>query len=188
MKKVYLIHGWGGFGSGGWFDWLKQEFKKRNIQVSAFDMPDTDYPKIETWIKFLKENIKGIDNETFFIGHSIGCQTILRFLQSLPENVKIGGCVFVAGWFNLKKESYKDHKEREIAEPWLKTPINTKKIRSHCSNFLSIFSDNDFYVPLSDSDIFKKELNSKIIIKKNQGHFDSIKEIPEIIKFIEKSL
>lgn len=183
MKKIYLIHGWGGTSNGGWFDWLKQELKYK-AEVIAFNMPDTDHPKINAWVNHLKENIKEVNEETYFIGHSIGCQTIMRYLESLPNQAKVGGAVFVAGWFTLKPETYEDNAEEQIAKPWLNTPINFNKIKQHTNNFLALFSDNDPFVPLTDEAAFKKQLNAKTIIKTNHEHFNKVTEIPEILDFI----
>ena len=100
MKKVYLIHGWGGSSrSEEWFSDLKQQLLKKGIKAIAFDMPDTNTPRIEKWAGFLQSKIKtkDIGEETYFVGHSIGCQAILRFLEKLPQNAKIGGCIFIAG-------------------------------------------------------------------------------------------
>lgn len=184
MKKVYLVHGWGGNSSGGWFDWLNEELKEKNVKVEALEMPDTNYPKIELWVKHLENNVKEIDKETYFVGHSIGCQAILRFLEKIPENIKIGGCIFVAGFFNLKEESYEGEEDKEIAKPWLETPISLEKVKEHTNNFLAIFSDNDPDVPLSDSEIFKEKLNAEIIIKNNEEHFNNTMKIKEILDFI----
>ena len=98
-----MIHGWGGAGSGGWFDWLKRELSKKGFQVTAFDMPDTANPKIESWVGYLRDNIdvNVIDENTYFIGHSIGCQTILRFLEKLHKHKRVAGCAFVAPWLDL---------------------------------------------------------------------------------------
>lgn len=188
MKKVYLIHGWGGGDSSeGWFGWLKKELKEKGIEIIVFNMPNTNYPKIEEWVGFLKESIKekDLDEETYFIGHSIGCQATLRYLEKLPENIKIAGCIFIAGWFNLKKEAYECERDKEIAEPWIKAPMDLEKVKQHTKNFLAIFSNNDPYVPVSDSKIFKEKLNSEIVIKNNEGHFNETLEIKEIIDFLK---
>jgi predicted alpha/beta hydrolase family esterase len=147
-------------------------------------MPDSDNPKIEEWVGYLEKKIflNEIDENSFFIGHSLGCQTILRFLEKLPKSKKIGGCVFVAGFLNLINLS---PDELEIAHPWITSKINFERVLEHCNNFLSIFSTNDPYISLEESKKFKKNLNSKIIIKKNLGHFNEVLEIPEILKFIK---
>lgn len=189
MKKAYLIHGWGGSSeSEGWFSWLKEEMKNRDIKVIAFDMPNTNEPRINEWVGFLEKNVKekGIDEQTYFIGHSVGCQTILRFLEKLNAEIKIAGCIFVAPWFNLKETAYEAEEEKDIAKPWIETPINFEKVKQHTKNFLCIFSDNDPCVPLSDSKIFKEKLGAEIIIKNNEEHFNTTEKINEIIEFIEK--
>ena len=185
MKKIYLIHGWGGSDSNeGWFGWLKEEGKKRGYEVIGFNMPNTNEPIIDEWVGFLQKNIKNVDEETYFVGHSIGCQTIMRFLETLPENKKIGGVVFVAGWFNLKEEIYSEGDDelesRAIAKPWIETPIDFKKLKSHTNNFLAIFSTDDPFVPLTDEKLFKKNLGAKTVIKENKGHFDVSEKIEEI--------
>ena len=187
MKKVYLIHGWGGSDSSeGWFGWLKTELKKRDIEIIGFNMPNTDYPKIEEWVGYLKNNVKNIDKETYFIGHSIGCQTILRFLEELPEDVMVGGCIFIAGWFDLIETGDEAEEEKEIARPWVETPIDFEKVKKHTNDFLAIFSDNDPFVQVSESKVFKEKLGAEIIIKNKEEHFNQTQEIPEIIEFLEK--
>jgi len=187
MKKIYLIHGWGGDSRGGWFDSLREELSERKNLVIAFDIPNTQNPKIEEWVGFLQKNIKELDKNTFFIGHSIGCQTIMRYLETLPENTKVGGSIFVAGWFNLKEETWDEEYTKEIAKPWIEEKINFEKIKKHCKNFLAIFSDNDPYVPLSDIELFKKNLNARIMIEKNQGHIEKLnkRELKEILEFVK---
>jgi len=182
MKKVYLIHGWGGSAtSEGWFGWLKKELDAKGRELIIFPMPNTNNPKIEEWVGLLEQKIKNIDKETYFVGHSIGCQTIMRYLEKLPEGKKVGGCIFVAGWFNLKGL---EKNEIDIAKPWLETRINFNKVKKHCNKFLALFSDNDPVVPLSNTKIFREKLGAKVIVKHNEGHFNAVQEIPEIIDFI----
>jgi len=186
-KKIYLIHGWGGNDSSeGWFGWLKQNLKEKGFEVIGFNMPNTDTPKIEEWLGFMKENIKDIDEETYFIGHSIGCQAILRFLETLDDNVKIAGAVFVAPWMELDKNTIEEEGEEviEIAKPWEETPIDFEKIKKHSDRFLAIFSDDDPYVPLKEVDKFSEKLGAMTLTKNKQEHFNEVESIPEILDFI----
>jgi len=127
-------------------------------------MQDTEHPKIDAWVSKLREIAGKVDEDTYFIGNSIGCQTILRYLQELPEESKVGGVLFVAGWVNLILKEIEKEGVMEIAKPWLETPINWAKITKHTKNFIAIFSDDDQYVPLSDSEIFKEKLGAEIIV------------------------
>lgn len=184
-KRVFIIHGWEGRPDGNdWLPWLKRELEQKNFEVIVPAMPDTDEPKIDVWVPFLSNLVGEPDENTYFAGHSIGCQTILRYLETL-ENKKIGGAIFVAGFFNLIGLS--DDGEREIAKPWLETPINLEKVKNTSGEFIAIFSDNDRFVPISDKNIFEKELNAKIIIEHNKGHLgedDKITELPVALNSI----
>jgi len=185
MKKVYMIHGWAGSSEDNWFPWLKENLEGKGVQVEVFDMPNTKRPKIEEWVKYLEENIRYVDEDTYFIGHSVGVQTIIRFLEKLHKHKKIGGCIFVAGWFNLMNLG---KKEMEIAHPWMTSPIDFSRVVDHCDNFLAIFSKDDPYVPLEDSKIFKDKLYSKIVIEENAGHFEKETEprvLEETLKFLK---
>jgi predicted alpha/beta hydrolase family esterase len=184
-KRVFIVHGWGGSPEGDWLLWLKKELEKRKIMTVAPQMPDTDNPRIEKWVPHLAKAAGKCDKDTYFIGHSMGCQTILRYLEQLPEDIKTGGAVFAAGWFNLLNL---DKNEEEIAGPWLKTPIDFKKIKNHTKKFVAIFSDDDPYVPLSDKDTFKEKLAAKIIIEHDKKHMNDA-DLPvalnELLKIME---
>ena len=188
-KRVFIIHGWGGQPDLGWMLWLRKELEGRGFEVVAPQMPETDVPKIEKWVPFLEEKVGQADENTYFVGHSIGCQTILRYLERLPENKKIGGALFVAGWFNLKPETSEDEDDIKAAKPWLETPIDFEKILTHIKKFTAIFSDNDPYVPIEDAELFKQKLGAKTIIEHNKGHFtgdDNIIELPIVLEELLK--
>lgn len=63
-------------------------------------MPDTANPKIKKWVSELEKQVSELDENTYFVGHSIGCQTIMRYLEN-KETRKIGGILFVAPWLNF---------------------------------------------------------------------------------------
>ncbi len=186
MKKVVLVYGWEGNLDNCWFPWLKKELESRDFEVIIPEMPDSENPKIELWVSKLQKVIKEIDENTYFIGHSIGCQSIMRYLEELQEDKRIGGIIFVAGFFNLFH--LETEEEKIIAKPWLETPINTEKIKKYTNKIIAIFSDNDPDVPLSDSDLFKERLNAKIIIEHEKGHFDDDAGITELPVVLNKLL
>ncbi|RJO59701.1 DUF1749 domain-containing protein [Candidatus Parcubacteria bacterium] len=180
LKKVFIIHGWGGFPEEGWFPWAKSGLLAKGFAVKVFEMPNTENPVIEEWVEFLQKNIVP-DDQTYLIGHSIGCQAILRYLESLPLNVKIGGSVLVAGWFDL--DNLETEAEKAIAKPWINTPIDFEKVKAHCEKFTAILSDNDPFGFLeSNKEIFEEKLGAEIRVLKNKGHLNEMRELPEVIQ------
>jgi hypothetical protein len=184
MKKVFIIHGWDGRPDEGCFPWLKEQLEKEGFEVHTPAMPKPLRPQIGSWTSFLEEQIGVPDGDTILVGHSMGAQTILRYLGSLPNGIAIGGAVLLAPWIHLTEASYETEEDREIAKPWLETPIAWEKIKSDCPKCIAIFSDDDPLVPLSDAEIFKKNLGATIVIEHNKEHFSGstgIKELPSLL-------
>ena len=183
MKRVFIVHGWASSPDDAWLPWVKAELEKRGFEVVAPAMPNPAIPVIAEWVSRLRGVVGHVDKETYFIGHSIGCQAILRFLDSLPASSMIGGVLCVGGWFTLK--GLADAAERLLAKPWLETPMDFEKIKSVAPRITAIFSDNDPFVPLENVDLFKQQLNAKTIVEQGRGHFaraDGVFELPEAVE------
>ena len=188
MRKIYLVHRWDANPESDWYPWLKKELDKKGFSLEVLKMPDSSNPSIKSWIGYLKENIKAMDKDTLFIGHSVGCQAILRFISQLPIDIKVGRVILIAPWLELTRIEEEGEEVVKIAKPWLKTKINWDKINRHCEDFVCIFSDDDIYVPLSNVDKFYNKLGNKTLILKGKGHFtkeEGVNEIPEILEFLK---
>ncbi|MBI5872516.1 serine hydrolase family protein [archaeon] len=162
-KRVFLIHGWEGYPEEGWKPWLKNELKKKGFGVSVPTMPDTKHPKMGAWVEHLAKVVGTPDKNCYFVGHSLGCITILRYLETLKPNQQIGGAVLIAGF--TSSLGYED-----LAGFFTK-PINWEKIKAHCKKFIAIHSDNDPYVSLHYADFFKEKLNAEVIVEHGMKHF-----------------
>ena len=120
----------------------------------------------------------------------MGCQTIARYLETLPKDVKVGGAIFVGGFFKRLTGLEDDPDVRETDRHWLGTPIDLTKVKSHLPKSVAIFSDDDPFVPLDNQDDFRDKLGSAIIIEHAQGHFsgprDGTKELPVALESVLK--
>jgi len=181
MKYVFLIHGWEGYPEEGWRPWLKEKLEKEGFQVSVPAMPDTVHPKMDAWVEHLAKIVGAPDQDCYFVGHSLGCITILRFLETLEENQKVGGVLLVAGFSD-------DLGEKELSSFFVK-PIDWDKIKLACSKFVIIHSTDDPLVPVHYADILKEKLNAQVIIEHGKKHFsgdDGITELPSAFEAILK--
>ncbi|OHB08656.1 MAG: hypothetical protein A3I19_01255 [Candidatus Zambryskibacteria bacterium RIFCSPLOWO2_02_FULL_38_13] len=180
MKRVFIIHRWEGGSHDDWRPWLKNELEKRGFEVYVPDMPDTETPVIEKWVSHLSDIVGMPDNNTYFVGHSIGCQAILRYLETI--DTPVGGAIFVAGWFNL--ENLEDNDVKAIAKPWIETPINLKKIKSVLPKSTLIISDNDPFGCFKENKTKFAQIITKEIVVPKAGHFtkeDGFSELPKIL-------
>ncbi|MSR86334.1 hypothetical protein EXS74_02980 [Candidatus Woesearchaeota archaeon] len=183
MKQAYLVHGWDGSPTNCWFPWIIKELEKLGYKVKALKMPHPVTPTIKDWVATLEKEIKP-SQETILIGHSIGCQTIMRYLEK-PQR-KVQAVFFVAGWFHLDSIDEESGESQEIARPWLEKNIDFKKIKENCKSFTALFSDDDSFVPLSDAKLFEKNLAAKTIIEHNKAHYDIQMTNPALLEEIKK--
>lgn len=187
MKKIYIVHCWEGTKDDGWYPWLDKELTNLGNLVYRFNMPNTDTPTIEEWTSFLDKQVDKLDENTYFIGHSIGCQTIMRYLESKNIN-KIGGILFVAPWLDLLKEAVSDEESFNTAKPWLTEPINFEKIKKFTNNINCIFSDDDYFVSIDQKDEFEKLLNANTIVVSGKGHISQDDDVYELDEILNESI
>jgi predicted alpha/beta hydrolase family esterase len=180
-KRAFIIHGWEGRPDHGWYTWLRKELEGKGFEAVALAMPDTEKPKMNEWVEHLKETVGEPDKDCYFIGHSLGCITILRYLESLKESQKIGGTVLVAGFVS--------HLGYEEIGSFFTTFVDWEKVKSHCDKFVAIHSDNDPYVSTHYGDIFKEELGAQVILRHDMKHFakrDGFNELPDALDAVLK--
>ncbi len=185
MEMVYIIHRWHGNHASDWYQWLRQELEAQNIVVVIPDMPHTDSPTIVDWVSAIPKLQRDSYRNTYFVGHSIGCQTLLRYLEILPDDLEIGGAVLVAPWVKLKNL---EPGERPVATEWLEKPIDWPSVRRHCNNFTVLYSDNDPYVIVENAKIFERNLNAKLVLDPQKGHFSEDEGITELPSVLEEVL
>ncbi len=188
MKRVFIIHGWEGYPEENWFPWLKHELENRGFEAHVPQMPDADSPRIKKWIPAITEVVKTPDENTYFVGHSMGCQAIARYLETLSEGISVGGIVFVAGFFKRLTGLREEPDFEEVEKDWMKTPLDLAKVKSHFDRSVAIFSDDDPYVPLDNQDDFRNKLGSKIIVQHKMKHFSSNWGTTELLVVLEELL
>lgn len=167
MIRIILVHRWAGNAHEPLYQWLKAECEKRGYTFIIPHMPDPHVPRIDAWVEHLHQTVGTLDKDTYFIGHSIGCQTIMRYLET--QKTACGGVLFIAGWCTL--QGLETEEEFSIAQPWLETPLDFEAIKDHMGKLTCIFSDNDAFVPLSDKEIFKAKLDAHIVVEHAKGHY-----------------
>src|SRR3989338_7720720 len=138
-KRIFIIHGWDGHPKKGWFPWLKKELAAQGFAVFVPQLPKSDEPRINNWVLKLKEAVGNPDENTYFVGHSMGCQAITRYLETLPKNTKVGGVVFVAGFFKRLVGLEDDRDVQETERHWLTAPIDLIKVKKHLNKSVAIF-------------------------------------------------
>jgi predicted alpha/beta hydrolase family esterase len=184
MKRVFIVHGYTGYPDKNWFPWLKAELEKLGMEVMVPTMPNTNAPQLNEWLTHLQKTIVNPDNETYLVGHSLGCPTILRYLESLEDDQMIGGALLVAGF----------------AEPLPHLPElnsftegtwNNESVKAHTKKITTINSDDDEAVPFFNGEHVRDRFNAELITVHNMGHINEkagIKEVPFVLNKLEEMM
>lgn len=177
--RAFILHGWGGDPTEGWLPWLKSELAKQGWAVQVPQMPDTDKPVLEKWLQTLRDLVGKPDENTYFVGHSLGCFTFLKFIEELEPGVRVGGGVMVAGFAgNLKRDI-------PILQRYYESGLDWDNIKSHGGKYVAIASERDGYVHVQSLHEFGEKLGAKTIVNNDWQHFsgsEGIKELPDVLE------
>ncbi|MBT3293447.1 serine hydrolase family protein [Candidatus Peregrinibacteria bacterium] len=182
-KRFFLIHGWGGHPNTGWQPWLSACLESKGHEVKMLKMPNTDSPRLTEWVQMIEEAIGEPDESCILVGHSLGCISIVRYLERLKDNQKIGGAVLVSSFYEDLGDGYEEINE------FIKNEADWELVKIRSNNFSIIHSEDDPVVPIVFAERLAKKLGIDVCRTLNRGHFseeDSRKDAPEILSIIER--
>jgi len=163
--RIFIIHGAYGNPEENWFPWLKRELEKYGYEVIIPAFPTPKDQSLSNWQEVFEPYLEKIDQNSIFVGHSLGPAFILSILEKI--NIRVKGCFFVAGFIGLL-----DDPLDEINRTFTDRPFNWNKIRESSSMFRVINSDNDPYISLEKAEELADHLEVKIKFYHNAGHFN----------------
>lgn len=182
MKRAIIVHGFKGKPDTNWKPWLKQQLETSGFTVEVPEMPNTDSPLVDEWVNRLSETVGSFgSDEVYLIGHSLGCITILKYLETLSREQRVKACVFVAG-FGRRFEKYQGSHDSFFDQD-----LDWSKIVQHSDNFVAVHSKDDQNVGYEELTIFEDKLNAKTILLDGMGHFgsqDGVFEVPTVLSAI----
>jgi len=184
MKKLICVHGWDGSPNIGFWPWLQVEAQKLGLEVHAPQLPGGENPELPRWIKKI-DTLVGTDAisraNTILIGHSLGCDAVLRYVERLPISQRIGAIILIAPFI--------DESDLDDLEMFNGQAISVQKVKTIVHQKIAFFSSNDPHVPLQDGIEYQHRLGAQIHILKNRKHFsgdDGCTNIPEVLEALKK--
>lgn len=182
QKKVFLIHGWEGHPENHWFPWLRRELETKGFEVIVPQMSGGKYPVLDARLSELKQLVGVPDEQTYFVGHSLGCVTILKYLAGLPDKTRVGGALLVAGFMTTLGIA-------EI-EGFTAIPVDTVRVRAVCPRIVAFQSINDDYVPLAHGEALRDELGAELVVIDGAGHFtdDNYETFPILLETLLRAV
>lgn len=95
--RLIIIHGYMAAPEHHWFGWLQQQAIRQGMQVIIPKLPNSEAPQPDAWQRMLEQTVGAPDENTWLVGHSLGCITALRYLHHYADS-RAGGLIMVSGF------------------------------------------------------------------------------------------
>jgi leucyl-tRNA synthetase/predicted alpha/beta hydrolase family esterase len=172
-KTVLIIHGTGSYCRFGWYGWLADELEKLGHKVITPDMPNPNEPDLAEWLSELDKYKDKLNENSVVIGHSLGGPVAMHFVSKLSK--KVGKIILVAptsdkiDWKEYAKLHPEDPVDHQIE--FHRTEISYDNVHKNVGRVIYYYSDNDFYIPKSIPEHYKKVLKADFRMLKGRNHF-----------------
>lgn len=177
--RFVLIHGFKASSNTNFWPWLRDELHKRGHEVIAPDLPDTEHPDPEVWLKALLEEVGPIDDETIIIGHSLGGGMALRFLEAAEARSTPKACVLISTPWMIQHEDFRG---------FFLSELDFDVIMWKASHFVVLHSKDDKVIPFDHAQKYEKVLHAELVEgEPGDGHYDGA-QYPMILKIVEELL
>jgi uncharacterized protein len=182
--KFFLFHCWGATGKSCWSGWLAGQLNSSGLSSTVLlpDFPNSENPILGEWLSSARKLVPRFEgkDEWVLIGHSLGCPTILRLLETFGKDEKAACIILVASFA----------KDLGIAEikNFVDRDFDWQKIKGKAGKIIIINPDNDPYIKLDEAKRMAKHLGAELIVEHNAGHinegagFDEYPHLLEIIR------
>jgi predicted alpha/beta hydrolase family esterase len=191
-KRAFIIHGYQGYPEEAWQPWLKAELEKRGWAVWLPAMPRPDHPVMAEWIGLLDRLVGEPDDQTVLVGHSLGVQVVLRYLERIAaKGQAVRKIVLIAGAFpsGMTAEQADARTGGDaVLRPWLTLGVDGEKVNRATGACTVILSDNDPIIPFEQARAsFVSHLRCEIVVEPGKGHFnedDHLTELPAALSAV----
>ena len=193
---VAIVHRWGGNPKADWYPQLAAKLKEYHsavdVNVHLLEMPNPMVPTVGEWTQKIKSFMahthannkeQGKDQIFHFLGHSVGCNAVLRATADLATEqteYEIGGLMLVAGWLSLNKPWH-------TALPWCKYDKSFfDKVKNTVADKVTlVVSDNDPYLYGEELEknkqMFREKLGVESIVQIDGGsHFTAPEDVEHV--------
>lgn len=171
-----VVPRWGGTAASDWYPSLGRTLGAQLV-VCALDAPDA--PTIAGSLARLGDCTDRADARVL-VGHSVGCQVVLRHLAVARRPVD--RVVLVAPWFTVDEPW-------DTLRPWLDTPLDRARVRASVGRVDALVSTNDPFTAdwAATADALERDLGADVLVVDDAGHFNATHE-PLVERLVRAAL
>ncbi len=182
-RRLVIVHGYMAAPEHHWFPWLQQQAEQSGLEVIIPRLPDSQAPHPEAWLDALETSVGAPDENTWLVGHSLGCITLLNYLTRRYPQAIAGGLVLVSGFSETVPGL-------EKLGSFSREPIAAESVIARIKRRAVIGSLNDQIVPPEFSLRLSQQLIAPFYALPECGHFlarDGVTELPLVASLLPLS-
>lgn len=171
-RTLTIVPRWAGHSGSDFYPWLIRERPPGFAAVRALDMPEPKQPTIGAWVPALTAALGTAPAPgTVLLGHSVGCQAVLRYLAELPPGSTVEGVLLVAAWWSVDTPW-------DSLRPWTDTPVDLARVRAASRRFVVLLSDNDPFTSdfRENGRLWEERLGAEVVLAPGARHFNGEQE------------
>jgi hypothetical protein len=181
-RQAIVVPRWGGTPAHDWYPWIVAE---REGRIRVLDLPDPETPTITAWPEAIAGVLRERGNalaDTVLVGHSVGCQAVLRALGRLPEDARVHAVLCVAGWWTVDAPW-------ETIRPWMDPPPDVGRIRGIAGSVHVLLSTNDPFTAdyEHNAGLWRSRLHAHVTVIDDAKHFNATEE-PAVLDALDRLL
>jgi uncharacterized protein len=180
--RIHIVHGYTATPTDHWFPWLRETLAAEGAEVHVPAMPDSGRPRADLWHAHLGRTLGIPGRHDILLGHSLGCITLIQYLQSLPEPQSIGGLILVAGFDRILPGL------PELT-PFVRPAYDPEKIKRIAPHRACLASLDDAVVPHPFSKALATRLECPLRSVTHGGHFlgrEGFTTLPPVLELIRE--
>ncbi|PCC72324.1 hypothetical protein SAMN02745121_01527 [Nannocystis exedens] len=178
MPRLLVVPRWAGTPRSDYYPWLVDALAAapgRPLDpVVVADLPNPGTPRLDTWppaIARLLGDDPAVLQDTFVLGHSVGCQAALHALAALPAGARVAGMLAVAGWWTV------DEPWPTIL-PWQDNLPDLERVRAAVPRLTVLLTDGDPFTRdyHANAALWRGRLGAEVEVVPGARHFNAAQE------------
>ncbi|MBS0878476.1 MULTISPECIES: alpha/beta fold hydrolase [unclassified Tatumella] len=182
VPRLFIVHGFMAAPEHHWFPWLQQVAEQAGVVTEAPQLPESHSPQLSHWLESLESVVGEPDENTWLVGHSLGCITLLNYLNQRYPQAVTGGMILVSGFSEAVPGL-------EMLADFVRQPVDNHRIISNVRQRAVIASLNDTIVPAAFSLRLSQQLAAPFYGIPDSGHFlgrEGVTELPLVASLLQQ--
>jgi predicted alpha/beta hydrolase family esterase len=183
VERIVIVPRWSGHARVDWYPWIREQLAD-GPALEVVELPRPSAPVIDDCVAALRSAL-GTDpaalRSTLLIGHSVGCQALMRYLASLVPAESGGPTLLcVAGWWAVDSPW-------PTIEPWISTPISLASLRANTGRVVVLLSDDDPFTAdwRANQLLWEERVGAQVEISSGGRHFNASEE-PVVLELVRR--